>query len=179
MSATRSSKQDFPQGISEAHSKAKGWHRRANPASFIALGSLMMLAVLGLFGGQPHPTISVNAPSAEINLQLPQRIRNGQFFEMRIHVKTKRPFDDLTLAISSSYWHDLTINTMIPAPSEEKSEFGRYIFSYGRIDAGTDFTVKIDGQINPPLFRGNDGKVELRNGNSVIASIPVDMKVMP
>lgn len=139
----------------------------------------MMLAFLGIFGGQPHPTISVYAPSANINLQLPQRIRNGEFFEMRMNFKTKRPFDDLNLAISSSYWHDLTINTMIPAPAKEESEDGRYLFKYGRIDAGTDFSVKIDGQINPPLFRGNEGQIELLDGDTVIARIPVEMKVMP
>jgi hypothetical protein len=179
MSGKRSRTQDFPQGISESHSSAKGWHRHANPASFIALGSLMILALLGIFGGQPHPTITVDVPSADINLQSPQRIRNGEFFEMRMNIQTKRPFKDLTLAISSSFLHDLTINTMIPAPADEKSEEGRYLFSYGRIDKGTDFTIKIDGQINPPLFRGNDGEIELLDGDTVIARIPVEIKVMP
>jgi hypothetical protein len=179
MFGKRSPTENFPQGISESHSKAKGWHRHANPASLVALGSLMVLAFSGFFGGQPHPTTLVETPSATVSLQLPQRIRNGEFFEMRMNVETKRPFDDLTLAISSSYWQDLTINTMIPAPSEENSKDGRYLFSYGRIDAGTDLSVKIDGQINPSLFRGNDGEIELRDGETVIAIIPVEMKVMP
>jgi hypothetical protein len=139
----------------------------------------MVLAFSGLFGGQPHPTTSIDAPSASVSLQLPRRIRNGEFFEMRIKVETKRPFDDLTLAVSSSYWRDLTINTMIPAPSKETSEDGHYLFSYGKVEMAKSFTIKIDGQINPPLFRGNDGDIELRDGDIVIATIPVQMKVMP
>lgn len=139
----------------------------------------MVLAFLGIFGGQPHPTISVADPSATIMLQVPQRIRNGEFFEMRMEIKTKRRFEDLTLTVSSSYWHDLTVNTMIPAPAEEKSENGRFLFSYGKIDAGTALTVKIDGQINPPLFLGNAGDIQLRDGDTTIVTIPVEMKVMP
>ena len=172
-------KREFPQGISEFHIKANGWHRHANPAAMLALGLLLMLAFVGLFGGQPHPTQTVDAPSAKVILQLPQRIRNGQLFEMRMQIKAKQPFADLTLAISSSYWHDLTINTMMPAPTAEKSEVGRYIFSYGKAKAGDVLTIKVDGQINPPLFAGTEGEIQLRDGNSVIATIPVKMTVMP
>lgn len=169
----------LPQGIQADHIKAKGWHRHANPAAVIALGLLMVSAFAGVFGGQPHPTRTIDTPSAEVTLQLPQRIRNGEFFEMRIKIAAKRQFTDLTLAISSSYWHDLTINTMIPAPSEEKSEGGRYLFSYGEIGDGQTLTVKFDGQINPPLFAGTSGQIQLRDGDAVIATIPVKMRVMP
>jgi hypothetical protein len=179
MSAKRSPAGDFPQGITESHSDEKGWHRHANPASLIALGSLLTVAFMGVFGGQPHPARSIDTPSAQVSLELPERIRNGEFFEMRITVETKRDFDDLTLAISSTYWHDLTINTMIPAPADEKSEDGDYLFSYGEIEAGQKLTIKIDGQINPPLFGGTDGDIELRDGEATIARIPVEMKVMP
>jgi hypothetical protein len=170
---------DFPQGLSEYHSDIKAWHRHANPLALLVLGALMLLALSGALGGQPHPTRQIDAPAATMTFQLPERIRNGEFFEMRMEVLTKQPFDNLTVAISSGYFHDLTINTMIPAPSEEKSEAGSFVFSYGEIESGTEMTIKIDGQINPPLFRGNDGEIELRDGDTVIATLPVELKVMP
>lgn len=118
-------------------------------------------------------------PSANITLQLPERIRNGMFFEMRAKVETKRAFSDLTIAISSTYWRDMTINSMIPGAAGEKSENGRYLFSYGPIAANQMLTIKIDGQINPPLFGGTKGEILLMDGDAVIATIPVKMRVLP
>ena len=168
-----------PQGIDASHIDAKGWHRHASPASVLALGLLLAAALAGAFGGQPHPTRTVTTSSARITLQLPERIRNGMFFEMRAQVETKRPFADLTLAVSSTYWRDLTINTMIPGPAEEKSENGLYRFSYGPIDANQTLTIKFDGQINPPLFGGTQGDLLLMDGDAVVATIPVKMRVLP
>ena len=169
----------LPQGVETNHLKAKPWHRHASPVGVLALGLLMVLALVGVFGGQPHPTRTIDTSAAKVTLQLPERIRNGEFFEMRMKVATKRSFADLTLAISSTYWHDLTINTMIPAPSEEKSEDGRYLFSYGEIEADKTMAFKFDGQINPPLFAGTSGEIQLRDGDAVIATIPVQIRVMP
>lgn len=139
----------------------------------------MAAALAGVFGGQPHPTRTITTPSANITLQLPERIRNGMFFEMRAKVETKRAFSDLTIAVSSTYWRDLTINSMIPGPAEETTENGRYHFSYGPIDGNETVTIKIDGQINPPLFGGTKGDILLLDGDAVIATIPVRMKVYP
>ena len=168
-----------PQGIDASHIEAKDWHRHANPAAVLALGLLLAAALAGAFGGQPHPTRTITTPSANITLQLPERIRNGMFFEMRANIETKRPFTDLTLAVSSSYWRDLTINTMIPGPAEETSENGLYRLSYGPIDANQTLTIKFDGQINPPLFGGTQGDILLLDGDVVVATIPVKMRVLP
>lgn len=168
-----------PDGIDSSHSQAKGWHRHANPAAILALGLLLSAALAGVFGGQPHPTRTIVTSSATVKLQLPERIRNGMFFEMRAEIETKRKFEDLTVAISSIYWRDLTVNSMIPGPTDEKSENGRYLFSYGPIDANQTVTIKIDGQINPPLFAGNSGEILLMDGDAVIAIIPVKMNVLP
>lgn len=170
---------NLPQGIDEAHLKAKGWHRHASPLSILLLGVLMVLALFGVFGGQPHPRRTIDTSAATMHLQLPERLRNGEFFEMRIRVDTKRTFTDLTLAVSSTYWKDLTINTMIPAPSEEKSEGGRYLFSYGEVTAGEALTIKFDGQINPPLFAGTQGEIALLDGDTEIATVPVMLRVYP
>ena len=169
----------LPQGITADYITAKGWHRHANPLALLALGLLLVAAFAGAFGGQPHPTRVIDTPSAKITLQFPERIRNGMFFEMRGVIETRRPFSDLGLAVSSDYWHDLTINSMIPGPAEESSKGGRYRFSYGPLKANEKFTFKFDGQINPPLFGGNKGEIRLMDGDIIVARIPVEMKVMP
>jgi hypothetical protein len=169
----------YPQGIHESHLRSKNWYRFANPAAVIGIGLFLVAALAGVFGGQPHPTRIIETTAATITLEFPERLRNGEFFEMRANIEAKRDFADMGIALSSSYWQDLTINTMIPAPSEEKSESGDYVFTYGEMKAGDTLTVKIDGQVNPPMFAGTKGTLRLKDGDSLIAEIPLELKVFP
>jgi hypothetical protein len=73
----------------------------------------------------------------------------------------------------------MTINTMIPAPSEEKAGKGAFRFHYGALKPGDTLDIKVDGQINPPLFAGNSGSVELHDGDTPVARVPVEITVLP
>ena len=50
--------------------------------------------------------------------------------------------------------------------------------SYGH-GPGETLDIKIDGQINPSLFAGTQGRIELRDGERVLAAVPVEMTVLP
>ena len=169
----------FPQGICDSHLRSKGWYRFAHAVAVAGIGLFLLAALAGLFGGQPHPTRVIETPSATITLQFPERLRNGEFFEMRAKVDAKRDFADMRISLSSAYWRDMTINTMIPSPFDEKAENGDYTFSYGAMSAGDTLTVKIDGQINPPMFTGTKGKLMLTDGNAVVATVPLNLRVFP
>lgn len=172
-----------PQGIEKRHLEPRAWHRVANPAVLLCLAAILFAALFGLVGGQPHPSRSVETVEARLTLETPTRIRNGELVEMRLEIEARRAFSDLILAVSTTYWHDLTINTMIPAPAEEKSADGRYLFSYGPVAAGDRLHIKIDGQINPPLFGGTEGEIILMDGDGdgkkKISSLPVKIRVFP
>lgn len=45
----------YPDGIAESHVSIRRWHRRANPLSFIILGSVILIALSGALGGLPNP----------------------------------------------------------------------------------------------------------------------------
>ena len=168
-----------PQGIGEIHIRTHRWARHASPGSIIVIAALLITAMFGVFGGQPHPKRLIDTPAAVIALQFPEILRNGQFFEMRARVKAKRDFTDMRLGISTAFWHDLTINTMIPAAAEENSTNGEFQFGYGPVKAGEEITIKFDGQINPPLFAGNKGYLTLMDGETVVARTPITLRVMP
>lgn len=170
---------DLPQGIEESHSRGRSWHHFANPASVVGVGLLLVAALAGAFGGQPHPVHIIETPSATLRYELPEILRNGEFFEMRIVVEAKQPIVDAQIGVSSGYWRNLTINTMIPSPDKEKSEEGRYKFHYGVLQRGDRLEVKIDGQINPPMFLGNKGEITLMDGDRMIAVAPVELRVFP
>src|SRR3546814_1697109 len=67
----------------------------------------------------------------------------------------------------------MTVNTMIPAPAEESFEDGYFRFSYGPLDAGERLHVRIDGQINPPLFAGTRGEIAVFDGDRRVGSMPL------
>ena len=172
-------KQKLPEGIDTSHIETIGWHRFANPIAVIGIAIFLGLALSGLFGGQPHPARVIETSSATITLEFPETLRNGEFFEMRATVKAKRALTDVKLGISTSYWQDMTVNTMLPTPAEETSKDGRYIFSYGSLKAGDFLTLKFDGQINPPMFAGTEGRLTILDGNAELASVPIKLRVFP
>lgn len=143
------------------------------------LGAVMLAALLGAFGGGKTPSFVADAPAARLEVHTPRVLRNGMFFETRIHLAAKAPITDAVIVVPTSLWRDMTINTMIPVPSEEKTEKGAFRFSYGAMKPGDTFDIKIDGQINPPLFAGNAGSIALHDGDRSLAHVPIEIAVLP
>ena len=168
-----------PQGINDDHIQGHRWKRHASPGSVLLLSVLLVAAALGYFGGQPHPWRTTDGAAATINMEFPEILRNGQFFEMRAKITAKQDFQDLRVGISTTYWHDLTINSMVPAPEKETTENGEYRFSFGPVKSGKEFAIKIDGQINPPMFAGTQGQLTLLDGEKIQATVPVNLTVIP
>ncbi|WP_145923396.1 hypothetical protein [Sphingopyxis macrogoltabida] len=168
-----------PDGISEKMISGQRWHRHASPVSFVLLAAVVAIALSGLVGGQPSPLRSQDFGAARLEVKTPSVIRNGEFFETRIRVEATRDISDAVLAVSPSLWTDMTINTMIPAAAEESYKDGAYRFSYGKLRAGETLVVKIDGQINPPLFAGTRGDIALFDGERRLGSMPLQIKVLP
>ena len=155
------------------------WHRHASPVSFGILALVLAAALSGLAGGQPSPLRTKSFEAARLEVKTPSVIRNGEFFETRIRIEAARDVSDAVLAVSSSLWTDMTINTMIPAAAEESFKDGTHRFSYGKLRAGETLVVKIDGQINPPLFAGTRGDIALFDGERRLGSMPLQIKVLP
>lgn len=168
-----------PQGINNDHINGHKWKRHASPGSILLLSALLIAAAIGYFGGQPHPRRTVDRAAATIDMEFPDILRNGQFFEMRAKITAKQDFEDLRVGISATYWHDLTINSMVPAPEKETFKDGEYRFSFGPVKSGEEFAIKIDGQINPPLFAGTNGHITLLDGEKIQATVPVNLTVIP
>ncbi|WP_423605957.1 hypothetical protein [Sphingomonas sp. MS122] len=166
----------YPDGIAPA-SERRG--ANLNWLSLAVLGAVMLAALLGAFGGGRARSLAADTPAARLEIHTPRVLRNGTFFETRLHVTAKAPIAEAVVVVPASLWRDMTINTMIPAPGEEKADKGAFRFSYGALDAGQVLEIKIDGQINPPLFAGTRGAIELHDGERPLAAIPVGITVLP
>lgn len=166
-----------PDGIGPADEEGGGG--RANWLSLAVLAAVMAAALLGAFGGGKPRTLAAEGPAGRLEVTTPRVLRNGLFFETHIRATARAPLSDAVIVVPASLWRNMTINTMIPAPGEEKAWQGAFRFSYGALDAGDVLDIKIDGQINPPLFRGTRGTIELHDGERRIAAIPVEITVLP
>ncbi|URW75604.1 hypothetical protein M9980_13950 [Sphingomonas donggukensis] len=170
----------YPDGLGDSHAARAGWlGRHANLLSLVVLGTLMALALSGvLAGGRSAPRVAETA-AATVAVTTPTTLRNGEFFEMRIRVAAKAPIAKLGLALPPGLWRDMTVNTVIPAASEESFKDGAFRFDYGALGAGEVLEVKVDGQINPPLTVGTQGDVTLYDGDRAIAAVPLSIRVLP
>lgn len=169
-----------PDGIVDRHAAPRrGLRAHANLVSLLVLGALMITAMTGWLAGSPTVGRQAAGPAATLTASIPERLRNGEFFEMRLTVTARQPIGDATIAIPPALWRDMTINSMIPAPSEEAFKGGAYRFRYGPLAAGETLTMKIDGQINPPLTVGTTGEVAVYDGDVRIVALPVHIRILP
>ena len=168
-----------PDGISEEPTGDGLWNRHASPVSILILGSILACAFAGFTGGQPSPKEVADFGRATLAVKTPHIIRNGEFFETEIEISPVAAIGDATVAISADLWRDMTVNTMIPAAGTESFAEGRYRFAYGPLKAGQTLRIKVDGQINPPLFAGTEGEISLYDGERLVGRQPLRIKVLP
>lgn len=168
-----------PDGISDEPAGNSLWNRHASPVSILILGGILACAFAGFAGGQPSPKEVADFGRATLTVKTPLIIRNGEFFETEIEISSVAALGDATVAISADLWRDMTVNTMIPAAGEERFTDGSYRFAYGPLAAGQTLRIKVDGQINPPLFAGTEGEISLYDGERIVGRQPLRIKVLP
>lgn len=168
----------YPDGITETHLTCR-WPRSASPLSFLVLAAIILIAVSGALGGFPNPSRSTAGPKARLTLEAPQIARSGMVFEMRMRIDAAHAIARPVIAVSPRYWHELTINTMIPAAADESYGHGGYRFEYAPLAAGDTLLIKVDGQINPALVGGTAGHVTLYDGETPLAALATRLEVRP
>jgi len=170
----------FPDGISEKHLKTGSpFPLRFRWAMLFALGAVLTLALLGVFGGLKNDVVTASGPDATLEVNTPAILRSGQIYEMRVVAGAKRPIAKPAIAVAESYWRDLTINTLTPTPANESFEDGYFVFEFDPLEAGESIGFKIDGSVNPSLLGGTRGAVEFRDDKRPLAKAGVKLRVYP
>lgn len=168
-----------PDGIEQRHHRLPAPLRRPKLASLIVTTAILGCAVLGLAGGGPSPTHVVETPAVRFEVTTASVLRSGLFYETRVRITPHRPFADLVLGIEPSLWKDMTVNSTIPGAEKESFGGGMFRMSFGPAPAGEPIELKFDGQINPPLFGGNAGRMALFDGEAQVTGLSLRTKVLP
>jgi hypothetical protein len=168
----------FPDGIADDHARPiEGWRRHASPLSLLVFGVVVALALSGWLGRERTWSAEANATALEVHTS--EIIRNGEFFEMRIRVTSDDPIGELVLGIDESLWEDVTVNTMIPAATDEASEDGQVRLTFAELAAGAAFLFKVDMQVNPDILGANAGTVTVYDGDSELVATDLTITVLP
>ena len=168
----------FPDGIADDHIRPiEGWRRHASPLSLVVFGVIVAVALSGWLGRERTWTAEGEGTALEVHA--PEIIRNGEFLEMRVGLVSDRPIEELVIGIDESLWEDVTVNTMIPAASEEASEDGEARLTFAELPAGTAFQFKVDMQINPDILGGNAGTLTVYDGDAELVATDLSITVLP
>jgi hypothetical protein len=167
-----------PQGIEERHRQPlAGWRRHASPLSIVAFGTVVVLGLSGLLGHERDWIASNGGTRLEVHA--PEIIRNGEFLEMRVSVESDTAIGELGIGVSQVLWEDITVNTVLPAPTDETSVGGEFRLGFGPLAAGATFLLKVDMQVNPDIVGGNDGLVTVYDGDRALTQVGVSITVLP
>lgn len=169
----------LPDGIAPEHAHPARRRRHPRLLTLLILTALMVAALAGLFGGGKARPIVTDSAEATLRIHTNRVLRSGLFFETRIRINAHADLTDATLLLSPSLWRDMTINSIEPQAASEDFKNGAFRFHYGKLVAGEALDIKIDGQINPPLFRGTKGDIALADGDARLVSIPLQITVLP
>jgi hypothetical protein len=151
------------------------WPRRA---ILCGIAVLPVLALLNVFGQHPS-TSSLDTPAARLSVTAPSRLRGGLIFQVRVEVVAHRAISQPELVFDKGWWESMSVNSIVPEPSESSSEDGRVVLSYGKLAAGQSLVTWIYFQVNPTNVGQRSEGLELRDGSTSLARIHRSMTIFP
>jgi hypothetical protein len=170
-----------PEGLSlERHrdfagARAAPWIRRL---LLCCIAALPVLALLNEFGQHPV-TSSASSPAASMNVTAPSRLRSGLIFQVRVQVVAHSDIKELAIAFDKGWWESMSVNSIVPEPSEESSDEGKVVLSYGQLGAGHEHVNWIYFQVNPTNVGKRTENIELRDGSNPLLTIHRAMTIFP
>lgn len=154
---------------------ADAWVRRA---LFGLVVAIPVVALFNVFGQRPE-TRSLVAPEASLDVYAPARLRGGLLYEARFHITARRDLKKATLVLGAGWLEGMTVNTIEPSPVNEASDNGRLSLELGHIPAGESYILFMQFQVNPTNVGRRTRSVELRDGETRIASDESTVTVLP
>jgi hypothetical protein len=142
------------------------------------LGVIVIAALAGVFGQQPT-TSRAGAPAATLEVQAPAKLRGGLIFQARFVVAARRRLEQPTLLLSRGWFESMSVNSMVPDATTQKTRDDRVELTFDPIEAGKTMTFWIYFQVNPTNVGHRDERVELADGGETLARIDRTITVFP
>jgi hypothetical protein len=170
----------IPDGIElERHRDLGGvrgpWARRL---LLCCVAVLPVLALLNVFGQHPS-TSSAAGPAASLSVTAPTRLRSGLIFQVKVEVVARRAIKQPEIVFAEGWWESMSVNSIVPEPSESSSRDGRVVLTYGKLEPGQSLVSRIYFQVNPTNVGKRDESVELDDGETPLVSMHRSLTIFP
>jgi hypothetical protein len=168
-----------PFGITPKHVTGRALSRWRTVISVVVLAAVMLLAFSGLLGGASSSRIEAQGNGVSGTLEYDPIVRSGNWFETFVTVRAASDVKDLTVAIDHDLWRRMSIDTMVPDAESAEALGGAYAYHFGPVKAGETFRLKLDGQIQPGLWRRQSGSCNVLDVERELMAFPVTLTVLP
>ncbi len=170
----------IPDGIAlERHRDLGGvrgpWARRV---LLCCVAVLPILALLNVFGQHPS-TSSAAGPVASLSVTAPTRLRSGLIFQVKVRVVAHREIKQPEIVFDEGWWESISVNSIVPEPSESSSKDGRVVLTYGKLEPGQSLVSWIYFQVNPTNVGKRREDVGLDDGETPLVSMHRSMTIFP
>lgn len=147
-------------------------------ALLCCIAALPILALLGVFGQRPS-TSTAHGPALDLSVTAPSRLRSGLVFQVHVQIAAHRQVKQLEVVFEEGWWESMSVNSIVPEPSEESSDNGQVVLDYGQLDANHSLSFWIYFQVNPTNVGKRREDVEVRDGSKPLAQIHRSMTIFP
>ena len=152
------------------------WIRRG---ILLLLTAFLAVGLANVFGQRPI-TETAAVPAAKLTVYAPNRLRGGDLFSARFHIKARQELKDARLVLEQGWAEGMAINTIEPSPIGEASRDGKLAFTLGHIPAGSSYVLYMQFQVNPTNVAWHRPQnVELDDGDTKLLSIDHDVTIFP
>jgi Mn2+/Fe2+ NRAMP family transporter len=167
---------DPPDGIAlERNRDLVGWMHSPwiRRVILCCIAVLPVLALLNVFGQHPT-TSSASSPAVSVNVTAPARLRSGLIFQVRTQVLARRDVGQLQIAFDKGWWESMSVNSIVPEPTEETSENGRV-----ELPAGHTLVSWIYFMVNPTNVGKRTENIDVLDGSNVLVHIHRALTIFP
>jgi hypothetical protein len=172
---------ELPEGFTpERHRDLVGRHRGTwiRRLLLCLVAVLPALALLNVFGQHPSTT-AADGSAASLSVTAPSRLRGGLIFQVRVEVRAHREIKQPRLVFAKGWWESMSVNSIVPEPSESSSRDGRVVLSYDKLEPGQSLISWIYFQVNPTNVGKRREDVELDDGGTPLVTIHRSLTIFP
>jgi len=171
---------DTPQSLTLKHNRDGAGRRglRVRRTLLTVLGLFLVAGLLNVFGQRPS-TSSASVARAKLSVYSASRVRGGLYYEARFHVQAYADMKNAMLVLDTGWLEGMTINTIEPGPLSEGSRNGKLVLGLGHVRAGQRYLMYMQLQVNPTNVGHRSQRVQLYDGNTLLATVKRTITIFP
>lgn len=136
------------------------WYRRG---LLVLLAAFLILGAINVFGQRPAG-VTIETPTASLELYAPTKLRGGVFFEARVTITAHHDVKNALLQLSPGWQESMQMNTIEPSPLGQASRNGDLLFTLGHIPAGQKYRLFMQFQVSATNVGRRDTDLTLYDG---------------